>query len=257
MLLTADAADGIDPALAKAQIQQALSHLHQQQTQQASRNQTNGATERGSRGSTLGGKHLDGFKVFDAWCAQQLGLDADCFQPEIVVPGVMQRSKAWDSAMLVGDGEFLDQKELVVLTEYKSISCSYGRNFNNRVEEMVGAAISTRKAFQELAPDVPLMLRQIFVVVDDGSGELQRAPKPLSGSKVRGFSAKAPYDGLSMEQRFAKAWQAMHQPGVLWDQVLLLQCQQGSTNFVEPNPQLGLASSLKDLADFIAKARTV
>lgn len=92
------------------------------------------------------GKTLDGFVDLFTWIVHNNGLtNAEIIQgDEAKLPGFFRPSKAWDVVVL-------NNGELIAAIELKSIADSFGKNFNNRTEEVLGSGIDLQTAFEENA----------------------------------------------------------------------------------------------------------
>lgn len=113
---------------------------------QALRQARRSATDAGTRGQVTGGKHLDGF----AQLVKEIGIAAGFDRSEILfnaavpIPGYYRPQKNWDVV-------FLRDGKLVAAIELKSQSGSFGNNFNNRTEEVVGVSRDFWVAYRERA----------------------------------------------------------------------------------------------------------
>lgn len=113
---------------------------------QARKQRKSGARDVGARGQVTGGKHLDGF----ANLIKEVGLKAGCresdifFNTSIPLPGYYRPQKNWDIV-------FLRNGKLLAAIELKSQSGSFGNNFNNRSEEVIGVSRDFWTAYREKA----------------------------------------------------------------------------------------------------------
>ena len=109
---------------------------------QAKRQRIHGSIDAGTRGQVTGGKQLDGF----ANLVKEIGLLAGFRENEVFfntsapIPGYYRPQKNWDVT-------FIKDGHLVAAVELKSQSGSFGNNFNNRTEEVLGVAHDFWKAF--------------------------------------------------------------------------------------------------------------
>ena len=105
-----------------------------------------GNQDAGARGAVTAGKNLDGFVAMVQSLVEANGLwDADiCVKKRILVlPGFYRPTKEWD--MLI-----LRRGELVAAFEFKSqVGPSFGNDFNNRSEEVMGSAHDLWTAYRE------------------------------------------------------------------------------------------------------------
>jgi hypothetical protein len=100
--------------------------------------------DQGNRSSVTGGKHLDGFVNLMVRVATDVGIPEDCvFTKGNALPGYFRPTKDWDLIIIS------KKKQLVAAIEFKSQVGSFGNNFNNRTEEVLGNAIDLWTAFRE------------------------------------------------------------------------------------------------------------
>ena len=95
-----------------------------------------GAGQGGSRDSVVGGKNMDGFARLVREVAQHCGLPAESVytsNANVVLPGYFRATKNWDVLVI-------HERRLLAVFEFKSQVGSFGNNFNNRSEEVVGSA---------------------------------------------------------------------------------------------------------------------
>lgn len=95
-----------------------------------------GKSQGGSRDGVLAGKNLDGFVGLVVQVAVHCGLDAAAVRTrksDLVLPGFFRATKNWDVLVIHED-------RLVAVFEFKSQVGSFGNNFNNRSEEVIGSA---------------------------------------------------------------------------------------------------------------------
>lgn len=131
---------------------------------QANRQRESGSLDAGTRGQVTGGKQLDGF----ANLVKEIGLLAGFKKDEIFfntsapIPGYYRPQKNWDVV-------FIRNGQLIALVELKSQSGSFGNNFNNRTEEVLGVSHDFWKAFRERAFGVvdPPWIGYLFFLEDN------------------------------------------------------------------------------------------
>ena len=114
--------------------------------QQAATQERHGTRDAGTRGQVTGGKQLDGFaKLVSEICIKAGFRKSEIFFNRAVpVPGYYRPQKNWDVVVLRND-------KLVAAIELKSQSGSFGNNFNNRSEEVLGVARDFWMAYKERA----------------------------------------------------------------------------------------------------------
>lgn len=103
-----------------------------------------GDKDRGDRGAVTGGKHLDGFRELVGVLLEEAGLQRATiyWRQKTELPGWFRAEKNWD-LLVVADGN------LVAIVEFKSQVGSFGNNFNNRTEELLGNATDLWAAYEE------------------------------------------------------------------------------------------------------------
>ncbi len=90
----------------------------------------------GARDAVVGGKNMDGFVQLVQSVVVHCGFDeADVHtrKSRVVLPGYFRATKNWDVLVI-------HKRRLVGVFEFKSQVGSFGNNFNNRSEEVIGSA---------------------------------------------------------------------------------------------------------------------
>jgi len=90
----------------------------------------------GSRDGVIGGKNMDGFVALVGHVARHCGLSESAVhtrRSQVVLPGYFRATKNWDVLVI-------HQRRLLGVFEFKSQVGSFGNNFNNRSEEVIGSA---------------------------------------------------------------------------------------------------------------------
>ena len=111
---------------------------------QAALQKKRGVSDAGTRGQVTGGRHLDGFaKLIQEICIKAGFKRSEVFFDRAVpVPGYYRPQKNWD-VIVLRDGK------LIAAVELKSQSGSFGNNFNNRAEEVIGLSRDFWVAYRE------------------------------------------------------------------------------------------------------------
>jgi len=89
----------------------------------------------GGRAAVVGGKNMDGFVEIVRAVAAHCGLVRDAVhvrRSQVVLPGFFRATKNWDVLVI-------HEKRLLGVFEFKSQVGSFGNNFNNRSEEVLGS----------------------------------------------------------------------------------------------------------------------
>jgi len=90
----------------------------------------------GSRDSVLGGKNMDGFVSLVGIVVKHCGFSLDIVhtkKSKVILPGFFRATKNWDVLVI-------HERRLLAVFEFKSQVGSFGNNFNNRSEEVIGSA---------------------------------------------------------------------------------------------------------------------
>ena len=102
------------------------------------------AKDTGNRSAVTGGKQLDGMIDLFSAIALDLGVKRDwIYLKSTNLPGFFRPTKNWDMLII------RQKNELIAALEFKSQVGSFGNNFNNRVEEVVGNAVDLWTAYRE------------------------------------------------------------------------------------------------------------
>ena len=119
----------------------------------------------GIRGAVTSGKHLFGIEQLIVSVAEKNGwgdLPKPSKKTYSRLPGYLRYTKAWDVHLR-------SDNELIAAVECKSQGGSFGKNFNNRAEEVIGSGVDLRAALREGAfgtlPDRPFI--GYMMVVED------------------------------------------------------------------------------------------
>lgn len=177
----------------KAKVAKAAAFYWNARRGQARKQKRSGTQDAGTRGQVTGGKHLDGF----AKLVQEIGIKAGCrkeeifFNTSIPLPGYYRPQKNWDVV-------FLHDGKLLAAIELKSQSGSFGNNFNNRSEEVVGVSRDFWMAYREKAfgtGEAPWL--GYFFCLEDSEASVR--PVALSKSSLPPFAI---FQGTSYQQRY-------------------------------------------------------
>lgn len=103
-----------------------------------------GSRDAGNRTAVTGGKQLDGFAdlIRDYLVDCKVRPSDIYFKKKVELPGWFRAEKQWDLLVIV-DGK------LIAAMELKSQVGSFGNNFNNRTEEVLGSATDIWTAYRE------------------------------------------------------------------------------------------------------------
>lgn len=90
----------------------------------------------GGRAAVVGGKNMDGFIEVVREVVSHCGLPTEAVyvrKSQVVLPGFFRATKNWDVLVV-------HESRLLGVFEFKSQVGSFGNNFNNRTEEVIGSA---------------------------------------------------------------------------------------------------------------------
>lgn len=144
-----------------------------------------------------------------------------------ILPGYFRPNKAWDLVVIHRD-------VLVAAIELKALGApSYGKNFNNRVEEALGnAADLSQASLSQLTGDEKPWLGYFFLMDDSAESRSARAPRENPSLPV------APeWRDLSHEKRFSITGRRLVKEG-LYDAVCYVTSSAQDPGPREPDAQL-------------------
>lgn len=110
----------------------AVRNFWQVRDDQAARQQMEGNFDVGTRGAVTGGQHLNEVALLIADVFTDAGIKPD--SEARLLPGYYRASKNWDVVVTY-------KGVIVTIIELKSQVGSFGNNFNNRTEEMIGQSL--------------------------------------------------------------------------------------------------------------------
>jgi len=153
----------------------AIQFFWQTRSKQSAKQGGGTGQDAGLRSAVTGGRHLDGFVTLCRDLLIESGLpEADVhWAKKLGLPGFFRAEKSWDLLAVV-DGE------LIAIIEFKAqVGPSFGNNFNNRTEEVLGNATDLWAAYREGAfkPSQRPWLGYMFL--------LEECPRSLSPVKTR------------------------------------------------------------------------
>jgi hypothetical protein len=158
------------------QVREAVRHFWATRDRQSERQGTaSGVRDAGLRSAVTGGKHLDGFVTVCRKIITDAGLPeaAIYWEKKRELPGYYRAEKNWDLLVVI-DGV------LLAVIEFKGqVGPSFGNNFNNRTEEVVGNATDLWAAYREGAfqPSQRPWLGYVFL--------LEECPKSMAPVSVK------------------------------------------------------------------------
>lgn len=146
-------------------LRNAIQHFWNTRDKQAeSQGTSSGLKDAGLRSAVTGGKHLDGFVSLCRNLLIESGLPEASvhWSNRVELPGYFRAEKSWDLLAVV-------DKHLLAVIEFKAqVGPSFGNNFNNRTEEVLGNATDLWAAYREGAfkPSQRPWLGYVFILED-------------------------------------------------------------------------------------------
>ncbi len=206
---------------------------------QSNKQRQHGKRDAGTRGEVTGGKHLDGFMniLFDI--GRKAGFNAGeiLAGKDFPIPGYYRPQKNWDLVYVKGS-------KLVAVVELKSQSGSFGNNYNNRSEEVLGVSHDFWKAYREKALGVSHAPWIGYFFMLEGS---EKSERPISIRLRKSFLPPMDiFKGSSYMRRYEILFERMVQERDYSATSLLVTTKSGG---VLPcsNPNLSFASFCESL----------
>ena len=205
------------------------------------RQEESGRADQGQRSAVTSGKNMDGFAdlATEIVHANGLGLAEIAVGRRVpTLPGYFRPTKEWD--LLV-----LHKGELVAALEFKSQVGSFGNNFNNRSEEVIGCGHDFWMAFREGAfgEDASRPFLGWIMLLEDH----ERSRTPVSTSS-RHFDVFPEFNGASYADRYDILCRKMIQENLYSSAALMT----SSREAVESGDYAGL-SEMTSLRSFVAE----
>ena len=224
-----------------ARIKKAVSHYWLTRASQSKKNAKSGKRDYGTRGEVTGGKHMDGFAILVKGILIENGLpEAEVFlSKKLVVPGFFRATKKWD--LLV-----MNRGKLVAAMELKSQVGSFGKNFNNRAEEVIGSAQDFWTAYREgaFAMSPKPWLGSLVLLEDcDETTQVREVDEPL-------FKVFKVFNGTSYSKRYEILLRKLVRER-LYDSAAFLMSRANkgrAGQYSEPASDMTIKSFLADLA---------
>lgn len=146
----------------KKELEEAILHSFLVREKAAELQMEKGTIDTGMRSQVTSGKHLDRLIQAIVRDLEKCGMSAEdifCKNKGTELPGWFRATKKWD---IVG----LNEGQLVMAIELKSICGSYGNNLNNRAEEAIGGAIDARFAVERelINRSIPPIFGYVLIV---------------------------------------------------------------------------------------------
>ena len=123
----------------EARFKEAIDKFWFDRAGQTARQRARGLSDAGTRGSVTGGTHLHAVRDLIHQVIRDAGMEPS---QSNTLPGYYRRAKNWDTVVMYHGA-------VVAIVELKSQVGSFGNNFNNRVEEVVGQSLDIWRSTRE------------------------------------------------------------------------------------------------------------
>ena len=236
----------IDLANYKTQAQKAIREFWNSRAKAKRKQKAAGREDQGSRSEVTAGKNMNGFLnlITDIVRKNGLGGANVCLKRKaLTLPGFFRPTQ-------VGDILVMKEGRLVAVIELKSQVGSFGKNFNNRTEEALGAAVDIWTAYREGAfGETPRPFVGWLMLVEDC---------PASRAPVRDACLHFPlfkeFEGASYAERYNILCKKLVQEQLYTTATVILSPRSAAKtgNYSELSKMTGLATFVTSLAGHIA-----
>ena len=188
------------------------------------RQMSSGSQDTGTRGAVTADKNMDGFLDLARKLVTANGLSTTeiCTERRVLtLPGYFRPTKVWD--MLV-----MHQGQLIAALEFKSqVGPSFGNNFNNRSEEVIGTAHDLWTAYREgaLGTDTPRPFLGWLMLVED----CEASRSPVVNSEPH-FAVLPEFENASYANRYDILCRKLVQEGLYSSAAFLISPQTASND---------------------------
>jgi hypothetical protein len=173
-----------------------------------------GRSDQGERGAVTAGKQMDGFLEMAKAIIRSNGLATFHINEKSVLtlPGYFRPTKQWD-LIVTHEGR------LVAVLEFKSqVGPSFGNNFNNRTEEVLGSAVDLWTAYREGAfGEITRPFLGYLFLLEDAPGS-----RIAVNSNSPHFPVFPEFQGASYAERYNLLCRKLVQEGLYTAACLLL-----------------------------------
>jgi hypothetical protein len=212
----------------QARFQEAVQHFWVARSAQQQKQIDRGRIDAGSRGAVTGGTQMGALEtlVVDLLCEAGLERLQVKTRTALELPGYYRPEKKWD-LLVIADGT------LVTAVEFKSQVGSFGKNYNNRVEEAIGNATDLWTAFGEgRLGTVRPFLGYLFLLEDTPEVHVPiRVSEPY-------FPVDSMFKDVSYSQRYQILCQRLVLQGLYDAACLTLATPTTPTRVSHPDPRL-------------------
>jgi hypothetical protein len=189
--------------------------------------------------SVRAGKQMDGYAqlIEDILLRNGIPKRGVYHNREAKLPGYFRPTKNWDIAVVT-------EGRVVAAIELKSQAKSFGKNLNNRTEEVIGSSHDLRHASKEvLDQEVKPWIGYLMLMVDNKkSRESRNLRQPHLG-------ADEAFDGASYARRYELLCERMMQKGIVDGGAFIL--TEGYGHVAEPNSDINFLSFARGLVAHI------
>lgn len=219
------------------ELAKAVRHFWRTRTNQHRRQgAASGRKDAGSRGAVTGGKHADGFVALIANIVRNAGVRDVCIHANAKIartlPGFFRPTKEWDVVVESGSG-------LVAVVEVKSQVGSFGKNFNNRVEEALGNATDFWMAYSKgiYKPSQKPWLGYLFML-EEG----EKSMRPTQRISLSPFGVDEAFQQRSYARRYELVCERLVRERLYDAACFFTSSAKGGARgiYAQPNEELGI-----------------
>lgn len=215
------------------------------------KNAKKGKADAGTRGAVTGGKNMAGFEDLISAVMRANGpSDLQIFvRSKTTIPGYFRATKNWD-VVAIRDGR------LVAAIEAKSMVGSFGKNQNNRIEEVIGSGQDFWTAHREsgFGKDAPRPMLGWLMLVQDCPDTLK-----VLNPRVNHFKTYPEFKTASYVERFQILCRKLTEER-LYDAACLLHSPSTAVSgghYNDLNDVTGLRNFVATLAAHMAKEKAI
>jgi type II restriction enzyme len=193
-------------------------------TDQATAQLERGVRDAGTRGAVTGGKHFDDMALL----VRAVFADAGMHAPPggRVLPGYYRANKNWDVVVTY-------KGALVAVIEFKSQVGSFGKNQNNRIEEMLGQSVDIwRAAREEMLGTIRPWFGYLMLMEDH-----EDSRKPRRAATNSGFDPDPVFHQTNYLDRYRIAFERFRLERDM-DAVCLVASRQSTASIEYPDPTM-------------------
>jgi hypothetical protein len=202
--------------------------------QQRRRQEKKGGKDIGTRSEVTGGKHMDALAEVLAEAFVDVGFSSETIYKakKVELPGYLRPSKQWDLVVMHED-------QIAAAIEFKSQVGSFGKNANNRTEEVIGVATDFWKAYEKglLGETRPWI--GYFLMLEEHA----ESTRPVATHKLD-FPIEEAFADSSYKKRYEILCRRMVEEGLYDAACLVTSSADPATPIHEPAKDLGFDNFL-------------